>query len=227
MNIIITGASKGLGKAIATLFAQKGYTLFLCARNEKALLHTAQTLQLQNPQSKIYTKAIDISISANAKEFANWCLSYGTPNILINNAAQFIAASLLHEEEKTLENLMHTNVYSAINITKILLPAMMQHKQGHIFNICSTAAIQAYTKASSYSITKHALLGFSRNLCHELKPNCIKVTAIIPGAIHTESWMNEKVDKTCMLSVDEVAEKIYTTSLLSFQNNEEEIILQP
>ncbi|MCZ2222224.1 MAG: SDR family NAD(P)-dependent oxidoreductase [Chitinophagales bacterium] len=227
MNVIITGASKGLGKAIAETFAASKNTLMLCARNEDELNKTALQLQQQYPNSTVHTKAIDISNNNNAKMFANWCLTFGTPDVLINNVGQFIASSLINEDDDVLEKLMQVNLYSAYHTTKTLLPAMTQKKKGHIFNICSLASLHAYIKGSSYSITKHALLGFSRNLREELKPYQIKVTSVIPGAIATESWANETIAQKKMIEAKDVATIIYSTSLLTHQTCIEEIVIQP
>ena len=90
MNIVITGASKGLGKAFALQFAKHGHTLLLCARNEATLLTTAAEIKLLYTNCTIHTKAVDLSNKKAVIAFGNWCLSIGVPDILINNAGQFI-----------------------------------------------------------------------------------------------------------------------------------------
>ncbi len=227
MNIVITGASKGLGKAIATKFAARGNTLFLGARNEDLLLKTGEDLKFNFPQCSIYTKAVDVSNKEQLIDFGIWVLSHGTPTIIVNNAGQFLPGSVHNEEEGLLEKMIATNLYSAYHLTRLLLPPMMEQKHGHVFNICSIASVQAYANGGSYSISKFAMLGFSKNLREEMKPYGIKVTAVLPGAAFTDSWSGSGVDEKRIMQANDVAEMVYASSLLSPQACVEEILLRP
>lgn len=227
MNIIITGSSKGLGKAFANIFAKDGNSIFLCARNCDALTATANEIQQAFPQSNIKSKCIDISNKTNAQEFAKWCLSFGTPDILINNAGIFIPGSIYNEEDKILEKMIETNLYSAYHLTRALLPAMILNKKGHIFNIISIAALQAYTNGGSYSISKFAMLGFSKNLREELKEFNIKVTSVLPGATYTDSWKDSGIKKDRIMKETDIAKMVFAASQISFQACVEEIIIRP
>ncbi|MFN7015338.1 MAG: SDR family NAD(P)-dependent oxidoreductase, partial [Bacteroidia bacterium] len=113
MNIIITGASKGIGKAIAEKFAVDGNTLMLCARNLVALEETAYTLQQKYPQSAIHYKATDLSDYEAVTAFGSWCLDKGTPDILVNNSGQYKPGFVLTEPEGTLMDLLQNNLFSA------------------------------------------------------------------------------------------------------------------
>jgi short-subunit dehydrogenase len=227
MNIVITGASKGLGKAIAAKFAATGNTLFLGARNEATLLATAEELKFNFPQSSLHTKVVDVSNKEQLNNFAQWVLTHGIPTIIINNAGQFLPGSIYNEEEGLLEQMITTNLYSAYQLTRLLLPTMMQQKHGHIFNICSIASVQAYANGGSYSISKFAMLGFNKNLREEMKPHGIKVTAVLPGAAYTNSWSGSGVDEKRIMEANDVAKMVYASSLLSPQACVEEIILRP
>src|ERR1700761_292065 len=99
MNVVITGASKGIGKAIAAAFAKEGANLFLCARNEVVLYNTVAELQQANPNSVIKAKSVDVAIKEEAIAFGNWCLASGTPDIVINNAGQFLPGSVYNEAD--------------------------------------------------------------------------------------------------------------------------------
>ena len=188
MNVVITGASKGIGKAIAAGFAAEGANLFLCARNELSLYNTVAELQVKNSNSTINAQVADISTKEGAENFGQWILNKSVPvDVLINNAGQFMPGSVYNEEEGLLQKMMDTNLYSAYHLTRKLLPAMIARRQGHIFNMCSIASLHAYHNGGSYSISKFALMGFSKNLREELKPHNIKVTAVYPGAVMTES----------------------------------------
>lgn len=227
MNVIITGASKGIGKAIAELFAEAGHTLLLGSRGEKTLYDTMSELQTRFPQSVIKARPVDMSVKEDAIQFGEWCLQYGVPGILVNNAGNFLPGSIHNEAEGILEQMIHTNLYSAYHLTRKVLPAMMEAKSGHIFNICSIASLNAYPNGGSYSISKFALLGFSKNLREEMKPHGIKVTAVCPGATMSASWDGFDIDPKRIMETADVARMIYAASQLSPMAVVEDIILRP
>ncbi len=227
MIVVVTGASKGLGYAIAKQFAAQGNILLMCARNEKVLNKSADELRKLFPQSIIHSYSADISIKDETQSFAEWCLQFGVIDILINNAGQFLPGSVHNEEDGVLEKMIETNLYSAYHLTRALLPKMMNNKSGHIFNICSIASINAYANGGSYSISKFAMLGFNKNLREELKPYHIKVTAVLPGAAFTESWIGSGVDEKRIMQADDVAKMVYAAAQLSPQACVEEILMRP
>jgi short-subunit dehydrogenase len=230
MNIVITGASRGLGKAIAEIFGddKQGHKLLLCSRNSESLQTLGKELQGRFPRTTILTKACDLSDKAEVKKFASWVLTQdGKLDILVNNAGTFIPGSVHNEEEGVLEELMAVNLFGAYHLTRALLPTMMAQKSGHIFNICSIASLNAYKNGGAYSISKFALAGFSRNLREEMKPYGIKVTAVYPGAAYTDSWKTSGVDAKRIMKAEDVAKMIYATSQLSSQACVEDIILRP
>jgi short-subunit dehydrogenase len=227
MNVIITGASKGLGKAIAEKFAGSGHQLFLCSRNKEELYATQQALMQKNANTKIKIMAVDISQKENAIAFGEFCLAAGAPDILINNAGSFLPGTIQTEKDGVFEQMLSTNLHSAYHLTRTVLSKMMEAKNGHIFNMCSIASLNAYKNGGSYSISKFALLGFSRNLREELKPFNIKVTAVIPGAVYTDSWSKTDVQPERIMEADDVANMIYAASFLSPQACVEEIIMRP
>jgi short-subunit dehydrogenase len=227
MNVIITGASKGLGKAFAEKFAAAGHNLFLCARNEDALSATTEELLKKSSNCEIKKMTVDISKKENAIAFGNFCLENGTPDILINNAGSFLPGSIHEEKDGTFEKMLATNLHSAYHLTRTVLPKMMQAKSGHIFNMCSVASLTAYKNGGSYSISKFALLGLTKNLREELKSYNIKVTAVIPGAVYTDSWSGSDVKPERIMQVDDVANMVYAASLLSLQACVEEILIRP
>lgn len=227
MNIVITGASKGIGKAIAEAFAQAGYTLLLGARGELDLYNTVAHLQTYYPNCQVHAQSVDVSNKQQVQAFANWCLSYGTPDIVVNNAGSFVPGAIHKENDDILESLMATNVYSAYFLTKALLPAMMAQQSGSIFNICSIASLKAYSNGGSYSISKFALLGFSKNLREELMPHGIKVCAVIPGAVYTDSWSGSGVSETRIMEAADIAKMVFAAAHLSPQAVVEDIVLRP
>ncbi|MBS1660470.1 MAG: SDR family NAD(P)-dependent oxidoreductase [Bacteroidetes bacterium] len=228
MNCIITGASKGLGKAIAEKFAAGGYDLYLCSRNAKALSETAEQISSSYPAVRIRHVAHDLAAKEEVLAFGRWVLDQGAAvDVLVNNAGQFIPGSVHNEPEGALESLMAINCYSAYHLSRVLVPGMMARRQGHIFNMCSVASFKAYTNGGAYSITKHALAGFSANLREEMKPHGVKVTTVYPGAAYTDSWAGSGIDPHRIMEAADVAEMIYAASRLSPQATVEEILLRP
>lgn len=227
MNIIITGASKGIGRAIAERFAKEGNTLLLCSRNEKQLYETVSELQTHYPQCTVKGMPADMGKKEEARQFGLWCLQFGVPEILVNNAGQFFPGSVYDEKEGVLEQLIEVNLYSAYHLTRTLLPEMMKMKRGHIFTICSIASLQAYPNGGSYSISKFALLGFSKNLREEMKPHGIKVTAVCPGATMSASWDGANIDPKRIMEAGDIATMIYASSQLSAMADVEDIIMRP
>lgn len=232
MNVVITGASKGIGKAIAMAFAAEGAQLFLCARRQEFLQQTAEEIKTQFPSSNTAYMSADLSRKQEAVDFGNWCLQKGAPDILVNNAGVFYPGSVYDEPEGNLEQLMGINLYSAYHLTRALLPAMMNKNAGtgaarHIFNICSIASLQAYPNGGAYSISKYALMGFSKNLREEMKPFGIKVTAVYPGAVLSDSWAGFDNSNGRIMEAADVAAMIVAASKLSPQAVTEDIILRP
>ena len=228
MNVIITGSSKGLGRSIAEQFAKNGHNLYLCSRNKEALYKTMDEMVTRYPEVIIKAKSFDLGRQEDAKAFGQWIFNLGIRvDILINNAGQFLPGNVYNEGEGVLEKMMNVNMYSAYHVTRALLPKMMQQKSGHIFNMCSIASLQAYPGGGAYSISKFALAGFSKNLREEMKPYGIKVTAVYPGAVFTDSWSGSSVDPKRIMEAADVAQMIYTASQLSPQATVEDIILRP
>jgi len=228
MIVVVTGASKGIGQAIAEKYAAEGHTVFICARNLEHLRSTVKEITAKHPQSVIHTVAVDMSDKQQVIAFGNHVLAAaGRVDVLVNNAGSFLPGSIHTEEDGMLEKMIDTNLFSAYHLTRVLLPAMIVAKRGHIFNMCSIASLQAYTNGGSYSISKFALAGFSKNLREELKVHNIKVTAVYPGAVYTDSWSGSGVDPNRIMQSGDVAELIYSASKLSPQACVEEIVLRP
>lgn len=227
MNVVITGASKGLGRAIAEKFAADGHNLFVCSRSEVQLYNMMDEMIMKYPQCSIRAKPADLSDKSQNLAFAEWCLQYGVPDIVVNNAGLFVPGGVHNEPDGSLEDMIAVNLYSAYHLTRSLLPKMMEAKSGHIFNMCSIASIAAYNNGGAYSISKFALLGFSKNLREEMKPYNIKVTSVLPGAAYTESWSGSGIDPKRIMEANDVAEMVYAASKLSPQACVEEILLRP
>lgn len=227
MNIVITGASKGIGYAIAEIFAAHGHHLVLTSKTPAALETAVAALSKEFPAVQIESMPADLSIQKEVTAFANWCLEKTEPTILINNAGYFLPGKLQDEAAGQLQDQLNTNLFSAYHLTRALLPIMLSRKSGHIFNICSIASLDAYEHGGAYSISKFALLGFSKNLRLELKDKGIKVTAVFPGAVFTNSWAGSGVDPKRIMESSDIAKMIYAATQLSAQAVVEDIVMRP
>ncbi|UPK70327.1 SDR family oxidoreductase [Chitinophaga filiformis] len=228
MNAVITGASKGIGKAVAEKLAREGFNVAICARNAVHLEKAVTDIQAVNPSVEVLARSVDMgqktAVLAFAEEIRN---TFNTVDILVNNAGIFIPGGMQDQEDGLLESMMSVNVYSAYHLTRQLLPGMKANGTGHIFNMCSTASYTSYSNGGAYSITKFALLGFSRNLREELKPHNIKVTSLSPGPTLTASWEGFDAPPGRMMEPEDVADLLWGAYTLSKQAVVEEVIMRP
>lgn len=229
---VITGASQGIGRAIAEIFLANGYDLLLNSKDEGRLSECVRELKNNSASSRIEAMATDLSKKNNAIDFGDWCLSKGVPNILVNNAGIYSPGNIFEESDGAFEAQLETNLHSAYHLTRALVPSMIKNDSGsqrqkHIFNICSIASLDAYPNGGSYSISKFALLGFSKNLREDLKTFGVKVSHVIPGAVYTSSWNKSGVSPQRIMESEDIAKMVYAASTLSFQACVEEIIIRP
>jgi len=233
MNIVITGASRGIGKAVAAAFAAAGHHLYLCSRNEASLTNTVHELQQLYPQIIIKAIPKDLSRKEEAEAFGQWLLDQQIRiDVLVNNAGTYLPGGIHYETEGVLEKMMDINLYSAYHLTRKLLPAIVHQEiingsKGHIFNICSIASQQAYPNGGAYGISKYALYGFSKNLREEMKTHFVKVTAVLPGAVLTDSWGDFDNSHHRIMEASDLAKMIFTSAHLSPGACVEEIVIRP
>ena len=228
LNVVITGASKGMGKAIAEKFAAEGHNVFLCARNKKELELTASEITNANPGITVNSHSVDLSVKEDAIAGGKIILEkINRVDILVNNVGQFIPGSVYNEEDGTLEKMIGINLLAAYHLTRSLLPNMIERKSGHIFNVSSIAALKAYANGGAYSISKFAVMGFSKNLREEMKAFNIKVTTIYPGAVYTASWEGSGVERGRIMEANDIAEAVLMAIRLSPQACVEDIVIRP
>ncbi len=228
MNIVITGGTKGIGLAIAHSFAKEGFDLAICSRNEEDLHQLKKEFNDQYPAVQVIVKKADLSKKQEVIDFAAFVKSnWQSLDVLVNNAGVFIPGEIHKEPDGTLENQIETNLYSAYYMTRELLPIMLPHKNGHIFNMCSIASFMAYPNGGSYSISKFAMLGFSKVLREEMKDKSIKVTSIMPGATWSNSWAGADFPNERLMQADDIAIAVMSAWKMSPSAVVEDIILRP
>ncbi len=228
MNVVITGATRGIGRAIAEKFAAEGFDVAVCARNKADLTAMEEELRAINPAVRVYTGRADVSRKQDIKEFVSGVVkAFGSVDVLINNAGVYLPGKITEEADGTLEKLIDTNLYSAYHMTRATLPYMQKSAKPHIFNICSIASFMAYPGGGSYTISKFAMLGFSKVLREELKPAGIRVTAVMPGATWSDSWAGVDLPRERIMEATDIADSIFGIYSLGHTAVVEEMIIRP
>jgi short-subunit dehydrogenase len=225
-QLIITGATKGIGRAVLDLFASKGYDVVTCARTFDDLETLKVDFESKYPSQVIKILQADLSDKKGRLSFVEFIEKIEC-DVLINNTGIFIPGTIHEEAEGILEQSIETNLYSAYDVSRALIPAMKNRQEGQIFNICSTASIMAYENGGSYCISKFALLGFSKVLRQELKQFGIKVISILPGATFTSSWEGVEIPEDRFMPASDIAQTIWDVSQLGNRTVVEEIVIRP
>ncbi|XOV95215.1 MAG: SDR family oxidoreductase [Bacteroidota bacterium] len=225
--IVVTGGTKGIGRAILELFAGQGYALATCSRSEEDLDLLKDALENKYP-CKVHANTADLSRKEECQSFIEFVRLIGKPvEVLVNNTGRFLPGEILQEADGTLEEMINTNLYSAYYLTRGLVPFMKTSEKPHIFNMCSTASITAYKNGGSYCISKFALYGMSKVLREELKESGIRVTSVLPGATLTASWEGADIPEERFMKATDVAEMILSTYKLSAHSVVEDLLIRP
>ena len=225
---LITGGTKGIGKALVEKFATQGFDILTCARNGAELESLKSSIVGINNHVQVVTCIADLSTKKGRDVVIEKYTSLNrSVDVLINNAGLFVVGQIHNEEEGVLENQIQTNLMSAYDISRGIIPGMISRKQGTIFNICSTASIVPYVSGGSYCISKFALLGMTKVLREEMKEYNIRVTAVLPGATLTASWEGVDLPKERFIKPEDVADAIWGVYNLSNQTVVEELLLRP
>ncbi len=227
MKIIITGATKGIGRAIAEKFAAEGFDLAVCSRTEADLAVFKKEIQ-EKYNVEVLTRPTDMSSKMDVQAFADFIKKqWAEVDVLVNNAGIFIPGEISVEEDGLLEQQIETNLYSAYHFTRAMLPVMLKKGSGHIFNMCSIASFMSYPNGGSYSISKFAMLGFSKVLREEMKTKGIKVTAIMPGATWSDSWAGADFPASRLMEANDIAIAVWSAWQMSPSAVVEEIVVRP
>lgn len=227
-NALITGATKGIGRAVSIAFAKQGINLSICSRNQQELSDFAAELLQLNPLIKVFTTLADCSKLADVKNFADFTeKNMGFVDIIVNNVGMYKHVSILNDSDDSFQKQIDTNLMPAYELYRFFGKRMVSVGKGHIFNICSVAAINPIAVAGVYSVTKYALLGLNKVMRLEMQEHGVKVTAVIPGSTLTDSWKGVEVDKNTMVLPEDVASAITNILSMSAGANVDEVIIKP
>ncbi len=226
LNILITGASKGIGKAIAFALDEKDNNLFLFGRDEEKLNNLSSEI---NCNSEIF--AGDVSDTKFVNESVSEIIAkYNKIDVLVNNAGVAVFKKFMDSSLEEFKMQMNTNVYGIYNFTKAVSPNMIENKKGTIINISSLAGKNGFVYGTMYAATKHAVMGFTRSLMLELREYNIRVVAVCPGSVMTDMISNAPVkpsnpDK--ILAPEDVASTVKSIIELPDRANISELEIRP
>lgn len=214
---VITGGTKGIGKALVDQFLSKGFKVFTTARSTNSFTDGA-----------LDVFQADLSLKEQAQAFADHIQSNTTYiNVLVNNVGTYIPGSLTKEEDGVFETQINTNLASTYHVTRGLIELVKVGKRPYIFNICSTASITPYINGGSYCISKYAQLGLTKVLREEMKEHKVRVSAVLPGATRTSSWDGTDLPKERFIFPESVAQLIWAAYQLPDNSVMEEILIRP
>ncbi len=227
-SALITGATKGIGRAIALAFAKQGLNVAICSRNEQDLLQLKQELEQINPQIRVVAGMADCTVKQQLLGFAAQAeMELGFIKVLVNNVGSYEPRAILDDDADTLILQLHTNLIPAYELYRYFGKTMLAARSGHIFNICSVAAIEPVVNAGSYTVTKAAQLSLTQVMRLETQAYGIKVTAVLPGSTFTASWQASQLDKSKFVQPEDVASAVINCYLMSAGANVDELVIKP
>ena len=222
--VLITGATKGIGRAIVERFAATASELHVVARNQDDL--NAMKTALERPGLSVAVYCADLSkpeeVGALVVELQD---RLPRLDVLVNNAGVYLPGSLLEEDADNLRYMMQLNVLSHYEITRGLASVMSSGT--HIINMASVASRKLFLGKPSYSISKHAQATMVEAFRHEFRPRGIRVTSIMPGPTWSASWEGVSFPKSRLLNADHIAEAVWSAWSLPPEAVIEEIVIRP
>ena len=209
-TVLITGASRGIGRATAIAFANSGWDLLLVSRSKEDLEDLIE--EINNKKIKVFYKVIDLS---NPKEISGGIIDLMNnglvPSVLINNAGVAWTGDLLSMQLEKWEWIMQMNLTSIFQICSEVVP-LMRKEGGLIINISSHASRNSFPQWGAYCVSKAALASFTKCLAEEERKNLIRACTLTLGSVNSSLWDSDTVgiqfDRGSMLSVDQVASEL-------------------
>src|SRR5690606_6774431 len=207
---IITGAGKGIGRAVAIALAKEGVHLGLIARTEENLKNVAKEVEGENITVSIATADVSSNDQVN-KAVTKLQNELGNVDILINNAGIAKFGKFLDLDVSEWEKIIRVNLMGVYYVTRAVLPIMIEQSAGDIINISSTAGQKGGPMSSAYSASKFGVLGLTESLAMEARKHNIRVTALTPSTVATDLAFGEGLiagDKETFMKPEDIAEFI-------------------
>jgi NADP-dependent 3-hydroxy acid dehydrogenase YdfG len=226
--VLITGASQGIGAAIAKVFARevRGVRLALVARSGKNLRGVAQACAKLGATAEVFL--CDVSAEAEVAALAKAVTKrFGAVDVLINNAGKFAGAPFTEMKVADFDHMLSANLRSVFLVSRAFAPGMVKRGKGDIFNMSSIAGLGAYPGGAGYCAAKFGVTGLSKVMRAELRDKGVRVCCVHPGATISPSWKGSGVDLTRLMPAEDVARAFLDVYRLSRRTVVEEIILRP
>ncbi len=221
---IITGASRGIGRAIAEAYAAEGATLCLMATDTTRLDEVKDSLGL--PDEQIMTVGVNVTDREACFRAVDAVLArFGRVDVLVNNAGVYRSKSFLEYSAQDFQDMLDVNLFGVLHFMQACLPSMQERKHGRIINMASTAGKWGSRNQSAYNVSKHAVVGITRCVALEASPYAVTVNAICPGFIQTDmvEALKTQVAQTTGVSPEDMVKAALTRVPLGRVLNPSEI----
>jgi 3-oxoacyl-[acyl-carrier protein] reductase len=223
---IVTGASRGIGLAIAHRLASMGAKLSICARDPQKLQAAAN--DLRRAGANVFAAPVDVSQAGQVASFvAASEKSTGSPEILVNNAGIGYFGPTHEASEQNWDSVLDTNLKSVFLMSKAVAPGMIERRGGHIINIASLAGKNAFRGGGIYCASKWGLLGLTECMAEDLRQYGIRVSAICPGSVATDFSPHAGKDPSKMLQSEDIAHAVEMIVTQAPQSFISEVLMRP
>jgi NADP-dependent 3-hydroxy acid dehydrogenase YdfG len=225
LTAIVTGASKGIGKAIAFSLSAHGVNVVLAARSADLLTGIQKEISNTGGTSMVITA--DVTSESSVQNLINETQKkFGTVDILINNAGVGMFSNVVDMKTAEYDTMMNVNLKGVFLCSRAVLPAMIKQQRGEIINIASLAGKNSFAGGSVYSATKWGLIGFARSLMLEVRDHNIRVVTISPGSVNTHFAEKEK-NEPQIIQPQDVADTVLFALNIPSRVNVSEIDIRP
>lgn len=223
---LITGSTRGIGKAIAVKLASLGAAVGICGRDGEALRLTAD--ELRKLGGKVHAQVADVTRSKDVESLVeNAEKVLGAISILVNNAGMGSFGPVQEKTEQDWDLLLNTNLKSVFLVSRAVIPGMIRRQSGDIINISSLAGKNTFAGGGLYCASKWGLLGLTGCMAEDLRAYGIRVSAVCPGSVYTDFAGRGKKDASKVLTPEDVAHAVAMIALQGAQSFISEVHLRP
>jgi 3-oxoacyl-[acyl-carrier protein] reductase len=205
---VVTGAGRGIGKAVALSLAQLGCRVILAARSREQLEEVHREIRDRGGEALVV--AADLTRDEDIQHLVESSRSWGTVDILINNAGWGKRAPVVKGDVEDWDRTFRVNLRAPMILAKMLLPSMLEKGEGAVINIGSVSGKTGEANGAAYAASKFGLIGFTQSLYEEVREHGIKVAVILPGFVDTPLIPpNRQLDRSKMIQADDIAQAVH------------------
>jgi len=226
--VVITGASQGIGAAIARAFSAEvpGVNLALVARSPGNLASVARSCSRLGANAEVFPCDVSDEAAVGGMETAVR-QRFGAVDVLVNNAGKYFGAPFLGTSAADFDRTLAANLRSLFLVTRVFAPGMIRRRRGDIFNMGSIAGLIAYPGGSAYTAAKFGVAGLSKAMRAEFRDKGVRVCCVHPGATVSPSWEGSGVPTKRMMPAEDVARAFVALYRMTRRTVVEEIVLRP